>query len=242
MGEAEGLTEPEPSCKGLCKKLHLKSSISWSEDCPSCSCPVIFRDGCCICCSLGWENFPKLKGVEFDSNSEDTIDSQVQAFEKRAVMKVLVSLWKFKKPMSTLQLSVKAFNSANGCQYIDFAEDLNLLHRYIISKGRRRYKVNVLTRVGEEAVQMLRTFKILNPDFEWDSYRRYKAKKRRMLQGKLRRLRGETYYEDEEDYPDRYQRRDYSSSEASTQWQDSMSLPHIEWYFTDKAVVALLEM
>ncbi len=243
MEEHEELTESEPSCKGLCRKLHLTGEVSWAERCPTCDAWIVFRsDGICCCCGTSWQHFPKLKGVEFDFNSEDVIDSQVQAFEKRAVMKVLLSLWKFKKPMSTLQLSVKAFNSANGCQYIDFAEDLNLLHRYIIAKGTRRYKVNVLTRAGEEAVQMYRVLKILNPDFEWDSYRRYKAKKHRMMRGKIGRLRGETYYEDEEDfdYRDQYLAKDYP--EASTEWQDGMSLPQIEYYFTEERAIALLEM
>ena len=47
-------------CKGLCRKLHLKSSISWAEMCSLCNAPVVFRDAACVCCGKSWEDFPAL--------------------------------------------------------------------------------------------------------------------------------------------------------------------------------------
>ena len=232
-------------CKGLCKKLALDATTSWTELCPLCGAYIVFRDGACICCRTSWENF-KLKGIEPESKSKQIlildsgVDEQCEAIQRRAIMKILVALKE--KSLTTLQLTVKAFNSGNGCKYIFDAEDLGLVNRYKISKGRsKRYVVNVLTKQGEEAVQMYRVFKILNPHFQWDSYKRYKAKKHRMLLGKLRASRGESYYGDEEDYySDQYQRRDYS--EADMQWQDSISLPEVRYHFTEERAVALLEM
>jgi len=183
--------------------------------------------------------------MEPESNSEEAmildsgVDEQCDVLQRRSIVKVLVNLQK--KPLTTLQVLAK-FNSGNATHYLMEAEDFGLVRRFRISKGRnRRYVVNVLTKQGEEAVQMYRVFKILHPHFEWDSYLRYKAKKHRMMQGKLRRLRGESDYADEEDfYRDQYQRRDYS--EAGMQWQDSISLPEVTYHFTEDRAVALLEM
>ncbi len=241
MEEAEGLTEPEPSCKGLCKKLALDENISWTEFCPTCDAWIVFRsDGICCCCNRSWETFSKLRGIDDGFDSDAGVEEECQALEKRSIVKVLVSLKA--RPLTTLEVLAK-FNSRNATHYLMSAEDLGLVRRYKISKGRKRFVVNVLTKQGEEAVQLYRVFKILHPHFEWDSYRNYKAKKHRMMQGRLRASRGESY-EDEENYPDQYQRRDSSSSEAGMQWQgqDSIDLPEVSYYFPEERAVALLEM